>query len=58
MKINKILKKSLNFQLLPDNIHELATGRLHISTTDVYTGENVIVDNFQNKQEVIDVSKF
>ena len=44
------------FQLLPDNIHEIANGKLHISTTDIYTGDNIIVDNFQDKQDVIDVS--
>ena len=30
-------------QLLPDNIHELANGKLHISATDVYTGKNIKV---------------
>ena len=28
-------------QLLPENIHELADGKLHISATDVYTGKNI-----------------
>ena len=27
-------------QLLPENIHELADGKLHISATDVYTGKD------------------
>ena len=30
-------------QLLPENIHELADGKLHISATDVYTGKNIEV---------------
>ena len=44
-------------RLLPDNIHEMATGKLHISSTDAYTGENIIISNFNSKKEVIDVSK-
>ena len=46
------------FQRLPDNVHELANGVLHISSTDVYSGQNILIDNFQNKAEVIDVSFF
>ena len=30
-------------QLLPENIHERAVGKLHISATDVYTGKNIEV---------------
>ena len=41
-------------QLLPDNIHELANGKLHISVTDVYTGKNILIKNYRDKQEVID----
>ena len=41
-------------QLLPDNIHELANGKLHISATDVYTGKNVLIKNYRDKKEVID----
>ena len=49
---------SWNFraQLLPENIHELANGKLHISVTDVYTGKNVLINNYRDKREVIDVS--
>ena len=49
------LRESLN-KILPDNIHEIANGRLHISVTDVYTGQNIIIDNYTDKKEVIDVS--
>lgn len=45
------------FQNLPDNIHEMATGKLHISSTDAYTGENILISNYHSKKEVIDVSK-
>ena len=41
-------------QLLPENIHELANEKLHISATDVYTGKNVIIKNYRDKKEVID----
>ena len=44
-------------RLLPDNIHEMATGKLHISSTDAYTGENIIISTYHSKKEVIDVSK-
>jgi len=40
---------------LPDNIHEVANGRLHISVTKVYDGSNLLVTEFSSKQEVIDV---
>ena len=57
LKKSWLLKRIFKlFQLLPDNIHEIANGKLHISTTDIYTGDNIIVDNFQDKQDVIDVS--
>ena len=48
------LRKSLN-KLLPENIHILATGKLHLSVTDVYSGQNVIISNFKDKAEVIEV---
>ena len=41
---------------MPDNIHEIATGRLHISVTDVYSGQNYLIDNYQSKKDVVDVS--
>jgi patatin-like phospholipase domain-containing protein 2 len=41
--------------LLPDNIHETANKQLHISVTGVYNGENFIIQNYANKQELVDV---
>ena len=46
--VSVFLKQTLFFtfcglQLLPENIHELADGKLHISATDVYTGKNIEV---------------
>ena len=43
---------------MPDNIHEVATGKLHISSTDIYTGQNRLINNFQSKKEVVDVSHY
>ena len=47
------LRASLR-RVLPENTHLLATGRLHLSVTDVYTGKNIIISNFRNKDEVIE----
>ncbi|XP_038049753.1 patatin-like phospholipase domain-containing protein 2 isoform X2 [Patiria miniata] len=41
-------------KVLPDNIHELAAGRLHISLTRVWDKTNVIVSDFKSKEEVIE----
>ena len=35
----------------------MASGKLHISSTDAYTGENILISNYHSKKEVIDVSK-
>ena len=42
--------------MLPDNIHIIANGKLHISVTSVYSGENVLISNFTSKEELIGVS--
>merc|ERR1712213_103187 len=52
--VTQKLRNSLE-RLLPENIHELANGKLHISVTDVYTGKNVLINNYRDKREVIDV---
>ncbi|XP_038663408.1 patatin-like phospholipase domain-containing protein 2 isoform X2 [Scyliorhinus canicula] len=48
----KIIRSRL-YKGLPDNAHELATGRLGISLTRVSDGENVLVTVFNNKEELI-----
>ncbi|XP_043944429.1 patatin-like phospholipase domain-containing protein 2 [Protopterus annectens] len=48
----KIVKKGLN-NTLPDKAHELASGRLCISLTRVSDGENVLVSDFNSKEELI-----
>lgn len=52
--INEILYEGLN-RVLPDDIHLKVQGRLHISLTKVYDGSNILVNQFSNKEEVIQV---
>ena len=42
-------------KVLPANIHELASGRLHVSLTRVWDKTNVIISEFKSKEEVIEV---
>ncbi|XP_067849815.1 patatin-like phospholipase domain-containing protein 2 [Heptranchias perlo] len=48
----KIIRRRL-YKELPDNAHELATGRLGISLTRVSDGENVLVTVFNSKEELV-----
>ncbi|XP_039617766.1 patatin-like phospholipase domain containing 3 [Polypterus senegalus] len=48
----KILRNGL-YRNLPDDAHVLATGRLCISLTRVSDGENVLVSEFNSKEELI-----
>lgn len=41
---------------LPDNVHQLVSGKIVISLTRVADGENVLVSDFRSKDEVVDVS--
>lgn len=41
---------------LPDNVHQLISGKLSISLTRVSDGKNVLVSDFRSKEEVVDVS--
>ncbi|MBN3323077.1 PLPL2 protein, partial [Atractosteus spatula] len=38
---------------LPDNAHELATGRLYISMTRLVDGENILMSDFMSKEELV-----
>ncbi len=49
------LRRGLN-SFLPDNAHETATGRLHVSLTRVTDRENVIVNTFDTKEDLIQVA--
>ncbi|XP_053560615.1 omega-hydroxyceramide transacylase [Bombina bombina] len=46
------LKKAL-LKFVPDNAHELATGRLHVALTRLSDGKNILVSDFKSKEEVI-----
>ncbi|XP_030057121.1 patatin-like phospholipase domain-containing protein 2 isoform X2 [Microcaecilia unicolor] len=48
----KIIRSCLS-KTLPSNSHELATGRLGISLTRVSDGENVLLSQFNTKEELI-----
>ncbi|XP_055505662.1 patatin-like phospholipase domain-containing protein 2 [Leucoraja erinacea] len=50
--IVKVIRSRL-YKGLPDNAHELATGRLGISLTRVSDGENVLVTVFNTKEELV-----
>ncbi|XP_064542150.1 1-acylglycerol-3-phosphate O-acyltransferase Pnpla3-like [Drosophila montana] len=38
---------------LPDDAHKRVNGRLHISLTSVYDGQNVIISEFESREEVL-----
>lgn len=50
--INAIVRDALE-RGLPDDVHVKVSGKLHISLTRVYDGENVIVSKFESKEDVI-----
>ncbi|VDM95213.1 unnamed protein product [Thelazia callipaeda] len=50
----KLVRTKLNV-ILPANAHELCTGRLRISVTRLRDMQNVILEEFCSKEEVIDV---
>ncbi|PFX28606.1 patatin-like phospholipase domain-containing protein 3 [Stylophora pistillata] len=54
-QIVKTVRKAFD-QMLPDNAHEIATGRLHISLSQVtLTGfKNVIISEFYSKEDLIE----
>ena len=45
-------------KMLPDNAHEIASGRLHISLTRVPDFTNLIVSEFSSKDDLIEVGFF
>ena len=54
MKVNQIVKEGLD-KLLPNDVHTIVNGKLHVSLTKVYDGQNMLVNQFSSKQEVIEV---
>lgn len=53
--INKCVRDGLQ-ETLPDNVHQIISGKVYISLTRVSDGENVLVSDFHSKDEVVDVS--
>ena len=41
---------------LPEDAHLQANGRLHVSLTKVYDGQNILVSQFSSREELIQVS--
>ncbi|XP_075766194.1 omega-hydroxyceramide transacylase isoform X2 [Pelodiscus sinensis] len=41
------------YKMLPENSHQVASGRLHISLTRVTDGQNVMVSEFSSKEDLI-----
>lgn len=41
---------------LPDDAHKRVSGRLHISVTRVSDGKNVILSQFDSKEDLIQVN--
>ncbi|CAI5777479.1 patatin-like phospholipase domain-containing protein 1 [Podarcis lilfordi] len=48
----RILQKRLH-QILPENSHQMATGRLYVSLTRLVDGQNVVVSEYSSKEELI-----
>ena len=44
-------------QTLPDDAHVIASGRLHISLTELPSRKNVIVNQFDSKEDLVQVVK-
>uniref|UniRef100_A0ABK0LMA4 Patatin-like phospholipase domain containing 3 n=1 Tax=Rattus norvegicus TaxID=10116 RepID=A0ABK0LMA4_RAT len=51
--INKCVRDGLQ-ETLPDNVHQIISGKVYISLTRVSDGENVLVSEFHSKDEVVD----
>ncbi|XP_012656728.1 patatin-like phospholipase domain-containing protein 3 isoform X1 [Otolemur garnettii] len=51
--LGKYVRKAL-YENLPANVHTLISGKICISLTRVSDGENVLVSDFQSKDEVVD----
>ena len=50
-----IVRKTF-MRFLPENAHEVASGKLHISMTRVSDWQNFVVSDYKSKQELVDVS--
>ncbi|XP_077025237.1 1-acylglycerol-3-phosphate O-acyltransferase PNPLA3-like [Tamandua tetradactyla] len=52
--VSNYFREKLN-KHLPDNIHQLVSGKMCVSLTRVSDGKNVLVSDFKSKEEVVDV---
>uniref|UniRef100_A0A8D0BJH5 triacylglycerol lipase n=1 Tax=Salvator merianae TaxID=96440 RepID=A0A8D0BJH5_SALMN len=50
--VMKIIRDGL-YKILPENTHQLMSGKLSISLTRVSDGKNVLVSNFNSREEVV-----
>uniref|UniRef100_A0A674J792 PNPLA domain-containing protein n=1 Tax=Terrapene triunguis TaxID=2587831 RepID=A0A674J792_9SAUR len=48
----RTIQKGL-YKMLPENSHQVASGRLHISLTRMMDGQNVMVSEFSSKEDLI-----
>ena len=53
----KILRDGLR-NILPENAHKIATGRLFVSLTKFADGENKLVSHFDTREELIQVQRW
>lgn len=51
----RIIEKDLQ-ALLPDNAHELCSGRVRISLTRVEDLKNVVISEYHSKEDLIQVN--
>uniref|UniRef100_A0A2R5L4D9 triacylglycerol lipase n=1 Tax=Ornithodoros turicata TaxID=34597 RepID=A0A2R5L4D9_9ACAR len=54
--VDSIIHEGLS-NLLPDNAHKLCSGRLYVSLTRISDGKNVLISQFDTKEELIQVLK-
>lgn len=52
--VNKIIRDALE-KVLPEDAHKRVNGRLNISVTRVHDGKNVILSQFDSKEDLIQV---
>ncbi|CAH1966930.1 unnamed protein product [Acanthoscelides obtectus] len=50
--INRLLLENLE-KFLPDDAHIRCSGKLHVSLTRVHDGKNVVISNFDSREELI-----
>ena len=51
--IQKVLTNRLH-KYLPENAHKIVSRRLHISLTRIFDGKNVVVSQFNSREDLID----